>query len=231
MSIRSAINTCLLSPTIMAVITSISTLWVLTTLMYTSELIHIGAAGVIAFLVGYFTYKLIKTQQRHAKIEYNQATKDPLTNIYNKRYLDDIGKREIRACLRSQYDLSVVMFKIDDYDEIIKKYGKKYADRALVALTENIQTKTREGDVFARLKDNEFVILCPNADTTTTHELARRIQLLTKSLVVTYAHKETIEFTCSVAITQYSPETDREFEDMVNRAEDELALEEQPILA
>jgi len=210
----------------LAVASTIFTLWLLTVLMYTSEEVHISGDAIIALAVGYVVYRLIKLQQKYARMAYSDATKDPVTNIYNKRYLDDIGKREIKSCLRSQYSLSVVVFKIDDFENIQKQYGKKYADRALVTLTENIQSKTREGDVFARLKDNEFVVLCPDSTEATTAELARRIQLLTKSLVVTYAPKKSIEFTCSVAITQYSPETDREFTDMVTRAEEDLNSKE-----
>jgi len=223
MSIRSTIKAFKsLKAETLALLSSLFTLWLLTVLMYTSEEVHISGDAIIAVAVGFFVFRIVKLQQLYAKTEYNKATKDPVTQIYNKRYLDDIGKREIKSCLRSQYSLSVVIFKIDDYEGIHEQYGQKYADRALVTLTESIQSKTREGDVFARLKDNEFVILCPDSTPDLTKELARRIQLLTKSLVCTYAPEQSIEFTCSVVITQYSPETDREFTDMVHRAEVDL---------
>jgi len=221
-SFKKAVNTTVCQPETLAVMSMVGTLWLLTTLMYASKEVHSSADVIIALIVGFSVFKIIKLRQAYSTFEYNKATKDPLTNIYNKKYLDDIGKREIKSCLRSQYNLSVVIFKIDKYDTLYGKYGKKCTDRALVTLTENIRQKTRDGDVFARLKDNEFVVLCPNSTQETTEELARRIQLLTKAVVCTYSPKKSIEFTCSVVIAQYSPETDREFTDMVTRAENDL---------
>ena len=221
-SFKKAVQSCITSPETMALISSLVTLWVLTSVIYTNETVAVSADAIISILVGFFVFKLIKLQQMYAKIEYNRATKDLLTNIYNKTYLYDIGKREIKACLRSQYSLSMVIFRIDGYEGIFTKYGQRLAEQSLVTLTHNIKHKTRQGDVFARLRDNEFVVLCPDATVETTSELARRIQLLTDSLVCTYAPDKSIDFTCSVIITQYSPELDREFGDMVARVEKEL---------
>jgi len=221
-SIKKAFRALLCSAESMAFLSSLITLWILTLLMYISETIHISADILLSFIVGVFVFRIIKLQQQFSETEYNKATQDPITNVYNKKYLYDIGKREIRSCLRNQYDLSVIIFRIDEYDKIFNIYGKKLVDQALILLTENIHTKTRQGDIFARLKDNEFVVLCPDASAETAEELARRIQLLTESLVCTYAPSKSIDFTCSIVITQYSPETDREFIDIVARIEEEI---------
>ena len=221
-SIEKTIRSCYKSPEIMALISSMLTLWILTSIIYFNITAAVILDVLLSIIVGFFVFHLVKLQQKYEHIEYRQATQDPLTSIYNKTYLYDIGRREIKSCLRSQYALSMVIFRIDSYDNTIDLYGEKLVNRALVTLTHNIRQKTRQGDVFARLRDNEFAILCPDSSVETATELARRIQVLTEALVCTYAPGQSIDFTCTVVVTQYSPETDREFSDMITRVEKEI---------
>lgn len=204
-------------------IVSLFTLWVLVGLVYSPILIKIAGGLTLALLSGILTSKFVTLKRQYKKDRYKNATQDELTHVYNSDYFEDISKREMKACLRHQDTLSIVVFEIDEMDKIQLRWGKKVADKALVNLCSNIKDKTRSVDIFARIKGSEFVILCPATDHEITETLAERIRLITKSLVITDNETDDeINFTCSVAIAQYSPEKDRVFDDMLARAKARL---------
>lgn len=92
-----------------------------------------------------------------------QVVRDPLTNLYNRRYLEETLNREIGRAQRSGLPLSVIMMDIDHFKEINDHYGHMTGDAALKSLAEMILSTSRREDIACRYGGEEFVLILPGS--------------------------------------------------------------------
>ncbi|MBF0274617.1 MAG: DUF484 family protein [Nitrospinae bacterium] len=88
--------------------------------------------------------------------------KDPLTGLYNKRFLDNVLVYEINRAERYQYPLSLILIDIDNMGLINLELGKEKGDNLIVSFGEYLSEKTRKGDLLIRYQGEEFALLMPN---------------------------------------------------------------------
>jgi len=100
---------------------------------------------------------------RRAKNEIELlARTDPLTNVYNRRYLFEQLPREIQRCRRYQHPISLVMCDIDDFKEINDRHGHHAGDQVLREFASRISAWTRcDVDWLSRYGGEEFVLVLP----------------------------------------------------------------------
>ena len=92
-----------------------------------------------------------------------QAIRDPLTNLYNRRYLEEFLENEISKASREETSLSVLMLDIDFFKAFNDTYGHRAGDAVLKKLGELFLTQTRTGgDIACRYGGEEFVIVLTN---------------------------------------------------------------------
>jgi diguanylate cyclase len=91
-----------------------------------------------------------------------QAHRDPLTGLYNRRYLDATLARELARCEREGQPLSVMMIDIDHFKQVNDTYGHLAGDRVLIALATLLNQQARTADVVCRFGGEEFLLLLPN---------------------------------------------------------------------
>jgi diguanylate cyclase (GGDEF)-like protein/PAS domain S-box-containing protein len=92
-----------------------------------------------------------------------QAIRDPLTNVYNRRFLADFLDREVARAERERLPLSVVIMDVDNFKQFNDTHGHKCGDVVLQAIAQFLVDHTRRGDVVCRYGGEEFVILMPGA--------------------------------------------------------------------
>jgi diguanylate cyclase (GGDEF)-like protein/PAS domain S-box-containing protein len=92
-----------------------------------------------------------------------QAIRDPLTNVYNRRYLAEFLTREVARAGREGSPLSVVIMDVDNFKQFNDTHGHKCGDIVLQAIANFLVDHTRRGDVVCRYGGEEFVILMPGA--------------------------------------------------------------------
>lgn len=92
-----------------------------------------------------------------------QAVRDPLTNLYNRRYLEETLNREIGRAQRSGLPLSVVMMDIDHFKNVNDQFGHTIGDEVLKSLAELIRTTSRREDIACRYGGEEFVLILPGS--------------------------------------------------------------------
>lgn len=92
-----------------------------------------------------------------------QAIRDPLTGLYNLRFLTESMKREIAQATRDRVPLSVVLMDIDNFKIFNDTYGHKAGDEVLQALGKILSSKTRAGDIACRYGGEEFMVIMPSA--------------------------------------------------------------------
>ena len=93
-----------------------------------------------------------------------QALRDPLTGLYNRRYMEEALQQELAKAIRKEKPLSVVMLDLDNLKEINDLYGHGVGgDKALQALADSIKPLCRTGDTFCRYAGDEFIIILYDA--------------------------------------------------------------------
>lgn len=91
-----------------------------------------------------------------------QAIRDPLTGLYNRRYLQDTLERELLRAQRTDQSLSLVLIDIDHFKRCNDTFGHKAGDLVLQALAEMLTEQTRKQDIVYRYGGEEFLIVLPN---------------------------------------------------------------------
>ena len=104
------------------------------------------------------------------------ASRDPLTELINRRVLEQILKREFERAVRYETPLTVVFIDLDDFKIVNDQYGHKAGDNVLKYVASNLLRMTRGSDVVARFAGDEFVIVLPNILMSKASELANRMQ-------------------------------------------------------
>jgi diguanylate cyclase (GGDEF)-like protein len=97
-----------------------------------------------------------------------QAIRDPLTGLFNRRYMEETLDREIARATRENYSIGICMADIDQFKAFNDQHGHKAGDLVLKQLAEVFTTYSRAEDVVCRYGGEEFLILMPGADMDTT---------------------------------------------------------------
>ena len=92
-----------------------------------------------------------------------QAIRDPLTNVYNRRYMAEFLDQELVRATRENCPVSVAIMDMDNFKQFNDNYGHKCGDVVLQSFANFLVAHTRRSDVVCRYGGEEFVILMPNA--------------------------------------------------------------------
>lgn len=106
----------------------------------------------------------------------NQAITDPLTGIYNRRYIIEHLSGLLNLSKRTENPLSVFMIDVDHFKRLNDEYGHKTGDMVLRQLAETMSAALRESDVIGRYGGEEFIVVLPHTDSTAAAEVAERIR-------------------------------------------------------
>ena len=105
-----------------------------------------------------------------------QAIRDPLTGLYNRRYLYEVLAHEIARSERDQHPLSVILIDIDHFKKVNDMYGHQMGDTILVEISRLIESNTRESDIVCRYGGEEFLLVLPGASLNDAQQRAEQIR-------------------------------------------------------
>jgi diguanylate cyclase (GGDEF)-like protein len=130
-------------------------------------------AEIVELLVGHFTLALrdISTQEDTAR--YNDV--DPVTWVYNKRYISEQIEAELIRCGRYAKPLSLVVIDLDDFGEFNASYGQTLGDRLLRSAAVSLAESISPPELVARLTNDEFAILLPETNRAAAVSVATRL--------------------------------------------------------
>ena len=117
------------------------------------------------------THQLKEINKLRATLQ-EQAIRDPLTNVYNRRYLAEFLNQEVARAEREGTPLSVLIMDVDNFKHFNDTYGHKCGDIILQAIAKFFVDHTRRGDVICRYGGEEFAILMPGTSLEVAHERA-----------------------------------------------------------
>lgn len=112
----------------------------------------------------------------HDKL-YQQATKDPLTGLSNRNYLQNELNKFIAIGLRYNRVFSVMMLDIDFFKMVNDTYGHAVGDNVLKMVADLLLSNKREQDITARFGGEEFVVLLPETALNGALAVAERIRM------------------------------------------------------
>ena len=129
-----------------------------------------------------------------------QAIHDPLTGLYNRRYLEDSLARELSRAQRQNSPLCVAMLDINNFKWINDAFGHAAGDGVLAELGRILSENLRTSDIACRYGGDEFTLILPDSSLDNTRQRVRQILELVKDLRIQHG-KELIEsLTMSVGI-------------------------------
>jgi diguanylate cyclase (GGDEF)-like protein len=105
-----------------------------------------------------------------------RAITDPLTGLYNRRYLEEALEEYFMKARNGSKPLSVVMLDLDHFRGINEKYSEKVGDRVITAAAEVFRRFLRATDVAARYGGDEFTFILPDTDIETARSIMESIR-------------------------------------------------------
>jgi diguanylate cyclase (GGDEF)-like protein len=92
-----------------------------------------------------------------------QAIRDSLTGLFNRRYLDEMLARELARAARGGYPVSIALLDVDHFKVLNDTHGHATGDRMLAALGALLSGRVRGGDVACRYGGEELLVVLPGA--------------------------------------------------------------------
>ena len=113
-----------------------------------------------------------------------QATHDPLTGLFNRRYLEDTLSRELYRAQRRNSPLGAAMLDLDHFKQFNDKFGHDAGDSLLRELGRLLLEKLRKSDISYRYGGEEFVLILPDSSLADTQKRVEQIRGLIKELKI-----------------------------------------------
>jgi diguanylate cyclase (GGDEF)-like protein/PAS domain S-box-containing protein len=150
-----------------------------------------------------------------------QATRDPLTGLFNRRYLEDSLDRELHRAQRQKSALSIVMLDLDHFKQFNDTFGHDAGDLLLRELGKVLRTVLRQSDISCRYGGEEFVLVFPDSSLADTRKRVEEIRVLVKGLNLRHGDRLLGTITVSAGIAT-APEHGSTVHDLICSADDAL---------
>ncbi len=131
-----------------------------------------------------------------------QAIRDPLTGLYNRRFLDETLARELSRAERDKYSVSVVMLDLDHFKMFNDTYGHDVGDLMLKQLGKLLSSQVRAGDIACRFGGEEFVVVMPKASLSVAKQRANDWRMKFESQILIH-EGEVLNATLSAGVAVY----------------------------
>lgn len=127
------------------------------------------------------------------------ANTDHLTNLANRKKIDDELTKAIYNAQRYKLDFCVLIIDIDHFKEVNDTYGHNIGDSVLIELAHILRSTTRTTDIVGRWGGEEFIIITPNLVLEEAVKLAQKINLIVAVHPFKFVHHKTI----SIGVAQF----------------------------
>jgi len=170
--------------------------------------------------------KLLKKQTQKledAQVKLREmAYRDPLTDLYNRRYFEEVAKELLSLAKRENDPLGVLMIDIDKFKNINDTHGHDIGDIVLVRFAQELVSYIRESDLIARIGGEEFSIILPKTSAESVQNLANIIREKIQALEIEIAPKNIVQVTVSIGASMLINESDKNISDVIKRADEAL---------
>ncbi|WED23383.1 GGDEF domain-containing protein [Vibrio sp. JC009] len=161
-----------------------------------------------------------KLMEQSRKLE-EQALKDPLTQIGNRRYFFNHVESYLQAAKDKNQPVSIIYTDLDNFKQVNDSYGHLVGDSILKEFTERINSQLTDSDIFARFGGEEFVIFLPEVDTEAARKKAAEIlQSVSSSPFI--VNDKSVKVTSSIGLAVTIPDENFILDKLLSNADKAL---------
>lgn len=151
----------------------------------------------------------------------DQSIRDPLTGLFNRRYMQEAIQREILQANIEQNKIGIIMADIDHFKKYNDTYGHEAGDELLIKLADFFKLEIRGSDITCRYGGEEFLLILPDSSAEGTYKRAEHLREGVKELK-TYFHDILLPpITLSLGIAVY-PQHGTNYFELVQAADTAL---------
>ncbi len=132
-----------------------------------------------------------------------QSIRDPLSGLYNRRYLEESAQRELTRCGRRGQPLSLLMLDIDHFKQFNDTHGHPGGDALLAEFGQLLQAMTRGEDIACRYGGEEFTLILPEADESAALQRAEAIRAAVEAMQVMHLGAALSKITVSIGVATF----------------------------
>ncbi len=136
---------------------------------------------------------------------YRQATRDPLTGLFNRGALMERTRLELDHTQRNGHTLCVLLFDLDKFKRINDDHGHLTGDTVLETFARILERALRQSDLVGRYGGEEFLAVLPRTNTADAELLAEQIRTACTDTEVTNPDGDKVRFTTSVGVARLKP--------------------------
>ncbi|MBF0558244.1 MAG: GGDEF domain-containing protein [Nitrospirae bacterium] len=128
---------------------------------------------------------------------------DPLTGLYNRRFINEVLMKEIERDKRLGKEFSIVLLDIDNFKRVNDTYGHLSGDEVLKTVAMLMTDNVRKFDVVGRYGGEEFVIIMPETPKITAFDVSERIRSILEKKSIGITGRKRIKLTASFGIATF----------------------------
>lgn len=147
-----------------------------------------------------------------------QSIRDPLTGLFNRRYLEASTERELARAQRHPHDVAVIMMDIDHFKKFNDTFGHEAGDLLLAQFANLLKKSSRSEDIACRYGGEEFVLILPEISLPVVRQSMERLREQAKELQVQYRGQSLGTVTVSMGVAMF-PEHGQSIEDLFRVAD------------
>lgn len=149
------------------------------------------------------------------------STVDPLTTLFNRRFLTEILETELLRAKRLRSSLALLVVDIDHFKSVNDGFGHQMGDKVLVQVAETLRQGLRTYDIASRYGGEEFVLVLPGTGISGGVEVAERLRRATESLSFDDV-ADRVKVTVSIGVSSFSHEEGDSADALFARADQAL---------
>ena len=169
-------------------------------------------------------WRYIQRLRENVRQSVTYAMVDPLTGLYNRRYLNTHGRALVEEAAQRGRALSVMVMDLDYFKKVNDTFGHDAGDEVLREVAARLKKQLRRLDVICRIGGEEFAVLLPGADVRMAQQVAERLRRAVASQPVKITTDDgelDLHITISIGLASFEKKDDT-LETLLKRADEAL---------
>jgi diguanylate cyclase (GGDEF)-like protein len=152
-----------------------------------------------------------------------QAVRDSLTNLHNRRYFLSTGEEVLSEHKKNGHSVSIIILDLDHFKNVNDTHGHSVGDEVLKSVADVLRSQCRSTDLISRYGGEEFIVLLPEMDQENAFLMAERFRTSIEDLDIVVGNL-LIKITASFGVVSFLKGSNVTLELLINRADQALYL-------
>ncbi|HEU0201911.1 MAG TPA: diguanylate cyclase [Burkholderiaceae bacterium] len=133
----------------------------------------------------------------------SQAIRDPLTGLYNRRFMEETIGYEVRLAARRGTPLALIMADVDHFKQLNDTFGHATGDRVLRELADTVRRRIRRSDLACRYGGEELLVILPDTSLDAAARIAEALRSAVREMGVQASGRPVGRVTISLGVAAY----------------------------